>query len=217
MDKRNRTTLVFALIVVVLVAYPFVCCMYSGNIPQSYIFFGFLALEMLYVVPVFNDSYSKLYGEPLSLKDRILSCVPFYGYTVCMHSVVAAIVRVLLVLQVIFVVLTLFPSFFQVIFSTNDLLIAGDLYTAFVLGFFFLLNVAIGIGLYMIVCDVNKKYRSKFTTGKGFIKIILEGVPFLGIFLLILPVLRLIVLLTTLERLQDMIKLFYVEEENRNE
>ena len=115
MDKRNRTTLLLALIIVILVAYPFLCCMYSDDISPSYIILGFIALEVLYVVPVFNNSYSKLYGEPLSLKDRILSCIPFYGYTVCMHPVVAAIVRILFVLQVVFVALILFPTFFQII------------------------------------------------------------------------------------------------------
>lgn len=196
--NMNSLFLTLAIVLPVLAAIFFV--KFTAAIPWYVLLIGVLLIEEFYVVPIFTINYYKLYGQDLG-SSKWKAFIPIYNYIMTFGKVSSILTIVTFVVFLLSSISTLVPSVFTFMGDRFILRFSSTMPTVIIVEFT-ILNVILGVSFYKNSNNVNKYFHMAFPNEGSYKKLgwVMEYLPFLEVFLYILPIFRIIPLLSCIDK-----------------
>lgn len=201
--EKNIATLQITGAIIAVLSLCVIFFIFTKKISPIWIIFFCMASEVFLAIPVFNVYYYKLWDQDLG-PNTFKAFIPVYNYTMTMSKLFGWITIALFILIGISLLSTLVPSIFKM-FGHSFLFMFVYRFPIYMITIVGITSIVIGIGLYDTVVQVEKKYNETFPSvqsNKKFklIETIYRIVPFAGFVFCVLPLFRLIPILSCIDK-----------------
>lgn len=207
--SKNKATLVNTLVTVGVLVFTIFCIWGTSKLDSVYCILAMIIFECFACIPAFNYYYYKMYDTEMGWK-KIANFIPFFNYTISLNPWISRLGYVLFGAFLFVAILMFFPNAFTLVFSDNTIFGLADKVPVVMFIILSLFFIDVGIGLFQCSKDVDKYYSAAMGEDKvsrTVLAKIINAVPALSVILMCLPLLKIIPLTMSLDKLMVLSRL----------
>ena len=206
--SKNKAAIINTLVVLFVITFIIFAIWGTSKIDPIYCLVGLGFLEIFMFIPAYNFYFYKLFNSDMKWR-KIANFIPIYNYTIALPSICSILCFALLgILFLLVLTLTVFPSVSSMIFSENTVYGLGEKLPIVIFLLVSVFNIIVGVGMSIqnksIDLYSDAALGDRGSSKRGFLVKIITTVNFLNVFLLCIPLARILVISLEVDKLKSL-------------